>query len=127
MRDKKSNNIRYIAFKIYKECYGKIKIIDIAKYLNVSSNTVYSWKRRDNWDKRINSKVGAPLGNKNAIGNKGGGAPKGNLNALYHGLYMSDESLLPSKRALMGIILRQERIINDLKNKKWYMYHKTKV
>lgn len=110
-------NIRKIAFKIYKEYHKNIKISEIAKYLNVSPNTVYSWKRRDKWDKRINSKVGAPRGNKNAIGNKGGGAPKGNHNALYHGMYMSDETALPSKRVLMGIILRQERIINDLKNK----------
>ena len=108
---------RKIAFKIYKEYHEKIKINDIAKYLNVNQNTVYSWKRRDKWDKRINSKVGAPIGNKNAIGNKGGGAPKGNLNALCHGMYMSDETALPSKRVLMGIILRQERIIRDLKNK----------
>lgn len=48
---------------------------------------------------------------------KGGGAQKGNHNALYHGMYMSDETALPSKRVLMGIILRQKRIINDLKNK----------
>ena len=108
---------RKIAFKIYKEHHKNIKISEIAKYLNVSVNTVYSWKRRDKWDKRINSKVGAPRGNKNAIGNKGGGAPKGNHNALYHGMYMSDETALPSKRVLMGIILRQERIIRDLKNK----------
>ena len=108
---------RKIAFKIYKEHHKNIKISEIAKYLNVSVNTVYSWKRRDIWDKRINSKVGAPIGNKNAIGNKGGGAPKGNLNALCHGMYMSDETALPSKRVLMGIILRQERIIRDLKNK----------
>ena len=61
-------NIRKIAFKIYKEYHKNIKISEIAKYLNVSPNTVYSWKRRDKWDKRINSKVGAPRGNKNAIG-----------------------------------------------------------
>jgi len=101
-------NIRKRAFKIYKEYHKNIKI---------SVNTVYSWKRRDEWDKRINSKVGAPKGNKNAIGNKGGGAPRGNLNALCHGMYMSDETALPSKRVLMGIILKQQRIINVLKNK----------
>lgn len=110
-------NIRKRAFKIYKEHHKNIKISEIAKYLNVSINTVYSWKRRDEWDKRINSKVGAPKGNKNAIGNKGGGAPRGNLNALCHGMYMSDETALPSKRVLMGIILKQQRIINVLKIK----------
>lgn len=30
---------------------------------------------------------------------------------------MSDETALPSKRVLMGIILKQQRIINVLKNK----------
>ena len=35
-----------------------------------------------------NKPVGAPVGNKNAVGNKGGpGAPKENQNALIHGLY----------------------------------------
>lgn len=35
----------------------------------------------------IPKKKGAPYGNKNAIGNKGGGAPLGNLNAEKTGLY----------------------------------------
>ena len=35
----------------------------------------------------IPKKRGAPYGNKNGVGNKGGGAPLGNLNAERHGLY----------------------------------------
>ncbi|SET99911.1 hypothetical protein SAMN04487821_1437 [Enterococcus malodoratus] len=35
----------------------------------------------------IPKKRGAPYGNKNAIGNKGGGAPIGNINAEKHGFY----------------------------------------
>ncbi|EME3580548.1 hypothetical protein QL848_000777 [Enterococcus faecium] len=35
----------------------------------------------------IPKKKGAPYGNKNAIGNRGGGAPLGNLNAEKTGLY----------------------------------------
>lgn len=35
----------------------------------------------------IPKKRGAPYGNKNAIGNKGGGAPLGNMNAEKHGFY----------------------------------------
>ena len=35
----------------------------------------------------IPKKRGAPYGNSNAVGNKGGGAPLGNLNAEKHGLY----------------------------------------
>jgi len=33
---------------------------------------------------------GAPLGNKNAVGNKGGGAPEGNKNAEKHGMYSAE-------------------------------------
>lgn len=36
---------------------------------------------------RQKHKVGAPFGNHNAVGNRGGGAAKGNLNALKHGGY----------------------------------------
>ncbi len=35
----------------------------------------------------IPKKRGAPHGNKNAVGNKGGGVPLGNLNAEKHGFY----------------------------------------
>lgn len=35
----------------------------------------------------IPKKRGAPYGNKNAIGNKGGGVPLGNINAEQHGFY----------------------------------------
>lgn len=35
----------------------------------------------------LGNKGGAPAGNQNAVGNKGGGAPKGNTNAMTHGLY----------------------------------------
>ncbi len=35
----------------------------------------------------VGNKGGAPIGNRNAIGNKGGGAPYGNKNAEKHGLY----------------------------------------
>lgn len=35
----------------------------------------------------IPKKRGAPYGNKNAVGNKGGGAPLGNINAEKHGFF----------------------------------------
>jgi hypothetical protein len=41
-------------------------------------------------------KRGAPKGNKNAVGNRGGGAPVGNTNAQKHGLY-GREGLLNRK------------------------------
>lgn len=38
----------------------------------------------DNLNKK---RRGAPIGNKNAVGNRGGGAPIGNQNAYKHGGY----------------------------------------
>lgn len=104
---------RQKAFKIYKKYNGLIKIIEIAQELKVNVNTIYSWKKRDDWDKKIKIKVGAPHGNKNAVGNKGGGAPKGNLNGYRHGLYLTDKTMLPSKRELLRIVLKQIRIIKN--------------
>lgn len=47
-------------------------------YLNRSKGVFYI---------HVPKKRGAPYGNKNALGNKGGGAPLGNLNAEKTGLY----------------------------------------
>ncbi|WP_238917239.1 phage terminase small subunit [Clostridium sp. YIM B02555] len=74
------------AFKIYKEHDGKIAPKEIAEMLGEKTVNIYSWKKNDEWDIQLNGKVGAPFGNKNAVGNKGG-APKGNLNNLQHGDY----------------------------------------
>lgn len=61
-------------------------------------NTLKSWVKRYGWAaerKKQNkkgapkSKRGAPKGNKNAVGNKGGAAPPGNINAIKHGAYQS--------------------------------------
>ncbi|QEK12729.1 terminase [Crassaminicella thermophila] len=92
------------AFEIYKEHNGKIDLVEIAKILNCSPGTIRGWKNKDSWDKKINgtfqkkykknterskrNKGGQP-GNKNAVGNSGGSAPPGNLNAIKHGAYQS--------------------------------------
>lgn len=94
------------AFTLYKKGMG---CTEIAKKLDVSPNTVKSWKKRY-WDAQKGApkkrtpphpkgasskctqkapqdgkpKPGAPLGNVNAVGNHGG-APPGNQNALKHG------------------------------------------
>lgn len=39
-------------------------------------------------EKKRNTKEGAPLNNKNAVGNEGG-APIGNMNSIKHGAYQS--------------------------------------
>lgn len=86
------------AFEIYKEHGGKIANRRIAEMLNISEKTVGGWKCKDKWDKQINgvlqtnkqstpkSRGGQP-GNKNAVGNSGGAAPKGNKNAEKHGFF----------------------------------------
>ncbi|MCQ6275758.1 helix-turn-helix domain-containing protein [Bacillus sp. V3B] len=73
-----------------------MKYKDIAEKYGVSLNTVKSWKKRYGWnrsrgaptEKSVHTnKRGAPKGNINAKGNKGGSAPKGNQNAVTHGFF----------------------------------------
>ncbi|HDR7242592.1 TPA: hypothetical protein QCW90_003283 [Bacillus mobilis] len=87
-----------------------MKYKDIAEKHDVSVNTVKSWKTRYKWDRkgvhtnnekvRTQKKTGAPINNKNAVGNSGNknpkwgnknavghGPPKGNHNAITHGLF----------------------------------------
>ena len=82
-----------------------MKYKDIAEKYDVSLNTVKSWKKRYGWnrdrgapkEKSVHTKKkGAPKGNINAKGNRGGAAPKGNQNAVSHGFfskYIPQESL----------------------------------
>lgn len=83
-----------------------MKYKDIAAKYGVSLNTVKSWKKRYGWTREkgahkekgvhTKNKRGAPIGNINAKGNKGGAAPKGNQNALKHGFfskYIPEETL----------------------------------
>lgn len=81
------------AFHLWEESGGSKKLKDIAEQLNVTSSTVRKWKANDKWEEKINESApiskgsapfrpGAPIGNKNAKGNKGGRAPLGNKNAL---------------------------------------------
>lgn len=81
-----------------------MKYKDIAEKYNVTLNTVKSWKTRYKWDRKsvhtqeksVHTKRGAPKGNKNAKGNRGGSAPKQNKNSVKHGLfakYLPEETL----------------------------------
>ncbi|MCM3528282.1 phage terminase small subunit [Cytobacillus oceanisediminis] len=82
-----------------------MKYKDIAEKYQVSLNTVKSWKKRYGWkrdkgapkEKGVHTKKrGAPKGNINAKGNRGGAAPKGNSNAVTHGFFskfLPEESL----------------------------------
>ncbi|MCR8635760.1 phage terminase small subunit [Paenibacillus radicis (ex Xue et al. 2023)] len=78
------------AFKLWCEGGRSRKLASIARELNVSPELIRKWKHADNWDERPDpgpKRCGAPSGNKNAVGNKGGGAPKRNENAFKHGEY----------------------------------------
>lgn len=91
--------------KAEKDYVKGMKYKDIAEKYGVSLNTVKSWKKRHGWnrdkgapkEKGVHTKKrGAPKGNINAKGNKGGAAPKGNQNASTHGFfakYLPQESL----------------------------------
>lgn len=71
------------AFKIYMENDGNIAPRQIAKILGESASNISSWKNKDKWNEKLPP-------------NKGG-APKGNLNSLKHGLYCDDNKRLPEE------------------------------
>ena len=74
--------------EIAKEMYfNGSRLTDIADKLEVPLGTVSSWKSRGKWERpKVKKKRGGQLGNKNAVGNKGG-PPLGSKNAETHGFY----------------------------------------
>jgi uncharacterized protein YjcR len=104
------NPARDKAYEMWAKSEGKGKIKDIAVALNVLDSQVRKWKSEDKWEQKLKErskkersdkplrKKGAPKGNKNAAGNKGGSAPIGNQNSLKHGGY----STLFNKDVLTG-------------------------
>ena len=85
------------AFEIWEASGRTVMLKDIAAQLGVSESQIRKWKNQDQWEKvtlpkkksNVTKKVGAPKGNKNAVGNKGGSAPEGNINAVKHGAYQT--------------------------------------
>lgn len=80
---------RLKSLKIWLKSGRTKKPKEIAEELGISSSLVRKWKCIDRWDEIPDTppKRGAPYRNKNAVGNKGGGAPLGNQNAYKHGLF----------------------------------------
>ncbi|TDT63413.1 phage terminase small subunit [Fonticella tunisiensis] len=119
------------AEQMYLESGGKLELIDIAKELGVSDGTVRSWKNRYKWDELLNAtlqkdkrnvankkrKRGGQPGNKNAIGNSGGAAPPGNLNAIKHGAYQSlyADMLSPEEKAIYEQTTAEVNIDEEIK------------
>lgn len=86
-----------------------MKLIDIAKKLDIPEGTIRSWKNRGKWGEKSTKKNqcnvakdesegnatlqkrkrGGQPGNRNAEGSKGGAAPHRNKNAEKHGAYSS--------------------------------------
>lgn len=73
-------------FRLWVESGGSKKLKDIAEELGITSSTIRKWKANDKWEEKIKGSAllrrGAPIGNKNAKGNKGGRASFGNKNAV---------------------------------------------
>ncbi|MCS3600135.1 phage terminase small subunit [Bacillus toyonensis] len=80
-----------------------MKYKELAEKYEVSVNTVKSWKTRYKWDRksvhtnnekvRTQKKTGAPINNKNAVGNPGNKNPKwGNKNAVGHGAPLQNDN-----------------------------------
>ena len=70
-----------------KEKGGEVNLRQLADDLHLKYDTVRRWKSKDGWDTPTDRKPGGQPGNQNAVGNSGGGAPAGNLNAEKDGAY----------------------------------------
>lgn len=104
------------AFKLFQESNGHITSKKIADKLGVKLSQVKYWRKKFKWKDKLNKNRGAPLGNKNALGNKGGGAPEGNLNNFKHGNYI-DESKFSSKKFLAKYMPKAtSKIIDDIED-----------
>ena len=83
------------ALRRYVQSKGTLNSREISDQLGVSADRVRKWKMEDKWDdilaqhpenKDMGKHIGAPYGNKNALGNRGGkGGPYGNKNAAGKG------------------------------------------
>ncbi|WP_127580868.1 phage terminase small subunit [Paenibacillus koleovorans] len=76
------------AFKLWHDSGRTMKPAAIAEELGVKPELVRKWKNYYKWEEQPDPRRGAPKGNRNAKGNKGGkGAPSGNDRAVKHGLF----------------------------------------
>lgn len=76
------------ALALWFESGRTMKPAEIAAKLGISAGMVRKWKSIEKWDELPEPRPGAPKGNRNAVGNKGGpGGPVGNDKAVTHGLF----------------------------------------
>lgn len=85
------NPLRDRAKKLWLQSCGNRTCSGIAAELGIPASRVRKWKSEDAWEKeRPPGKPGAPKGNTNAVGNRGGpGAEAGNKRALMTGEFES--------------------------------------
>lgn len=102
-----------------------MKYKDIAEKYGVTINTVKSWKTRYQWSKnnkksvhtkseKVCTQKGGQPGNKNAIGNKGGAAPKENKNAVKTGEFeaLFFDALEEDEKQLVSMVqLDKEKLL----------------
>lgn len=81
----KRKDERKQAFELYSQ---GLKLIEIARNLNIPEGTIRCWKQRDKWDAALQKEKCSVVKKRGGQpGNSGGAAPKGNTNALKHGLF----------------------------------------
>ena len=122
MKSEGNVSVRERARLVYLRSGKKKTLPAIAEELGVPLATVKTWKRRDDWDGDSDSKKdskkreseskgesakkkkGGQPGNKNGLGNLGGGAPANNTNAVTTGEYarLLFTDLTPEEQALMA-------------------------
>ena len=109
---------------------GEVNLRQLADDLHLKYDTVRRWKAKDGWEQPAPRKPGGQPGNKNAVGNSGGGAPVGNLNAEKDGAYSTIffDTLTPEEKKIVedaprnstdltsheiGVLLLREKYILD--------------
>lgn len=109
---------------------GEVNLRQLADDLHLKYDTIRRWKAKDGWEQPTTRKPGGQPGNKNAVGNSGGGAPVGNLNAEKDGTYSSIffDRLTPEEKKIVedaprnsteltsheiGVLLLREKYILD--------------
>lgn len=102
------SELRKKAEKIWLRSGRKKKPSQIAEQLGVNPSLVRKWKSIDRWEDIPIRSRGAPEGNKNAVGNRGGpGGPPGNDKAVTHGLF---RKFLPDDPETLEIFDQSEEL-----------------
>lgn len=108
MSREKSTN-RKKALKLWLDSDRTMKLKDIAYELGVSDVLIRKWKWADKWDEiPLKRSRGGQQGNKNAVGNSGGGAPEGNQNAIKHGMFRKFLPQDPEYLEIMEMVKEME-------------------